>query len=235
VRRGELTAGRAVAAAVGLLVGVLLVSIGVPNLLVSHHRRQLPPVCRKHQRKHCRRKRKRVAVHLVVPVVRPRVLTTIIPAPPPDPNLWPAPGPVDPSAPQPQLVDPIGTYTFCGADSLGLLAVCQGGNVVSAYVDDTDPNRDQNIAAAVNRYGWMIAGQAPEGPCPSQSGVICAREWYPFDCRYAPGTWGPLPSADAYIVQWWFAWPGCGPPTPAERESLLAKVEALHPELILLY
>lgn len=183
---------------------------------------------RNHRRTRCR----------VVAHASSRTHPIVIPAPAPDPNLWPAPGPPDPAAPQPQLTDPTGHYTFCGSNTR-LVLVCVGTTVVGAYVDDTDPTRAADVALASQTYGFVIAALAPnDDPCSqfTEPGVLCAREWYPYDCRYLPGTWGPLPQGQsAYIVQWNFAWPGCGPPTVVERQTLLSEVQALHPQLILLY
>jgi hypothetical protein len=240
-RRIKLTAEQIAVLLVGIAIGAL-VSWGATSIPIQassrHHRL---PVCTRRRRKRCRIVRtKRIVIGVASSAHPSGMITTTttitIPAPSPDPNLWPAPGPQDPSAPQPQLVDPTGVLTFCGYDQYGLLEVCEGASVAGAYVDDTDPNRDADIATAAAHYSLVIAAQAPEGPCPyTQPEVVCAREWYPFDCRYPPGEWGPIPVASAYIVQWWFAWEGCGAPTSSERQSLLAQVEALHPRLVLLY
>ena len=151
---------------------------------------------------------------------------------------WGAPEPAG-SWPAPHLVDPTGYYTFdCGTDvSVGAtINLCHPSGVVAGvYEDDTTPDLAAWVAKADAKYSLVVVGQAPDGPCEASGQAFCALEVYPFDCRYPPGAWGPIPRAQAYITQKSYGWPGCGPPTPTEAAQLLSDVEALHPRLLLTY
>ena len=108
------------------------------------------------------------------------------------------------------------------------------GQPVGRYVDDTTPGQCQVVSQLAGQGDLVVAGVAPSGggACP---GAVDAREWYPFDCRYPPGAWGPVPEASAYILQARFAWPGCRPPSPGQRARLFRAAERWHPALILWY
>lgn len=151
--------------------------------------------------------------------------------------LWAAPEPAGSTWPAPAFTDPSGFYTFdCGADeSVGATVnLCHDGQVAGVYLDDTTPDLSAWIALADAKYQLVVVGQATNGPCEATGQAFCAREFYPFDCRFPVGSWGPIPPAVAYIGQRWYAWPGCGPPTPSEQQQLAAMLEAKHPRLLIL-
>jgi hypothetical protein len=104
------------------------------------------------------------------------------------------------------------------------------------YVDDTTPNPCAVVASDRAR-GWrnLVLGVAPGAVQTRCRGAINAQEWYPWDCRYPPGSWGAIPHERAYILQARFAWPGCGAPTVRQRIRLLHEAERQHPRLILWY
>ena len=226
ITRFELDVRVLAGVAIGLAIGALavLVLFLAPSRLAYHHKPR-------HHAKH--RTLRRAPSRMLT-----RTTTTILPAQ--TGADWGAPEPAGTPSPAPSFVDPTGYYTFdCGTDvSVGAtLNFCHDGQVAGVYIDDTTPNIATSIAAATAKYSFVVVGQAPDGPCAAAGNpqVLCAREWYPYDCRAAPGAWGPIPPAQAYIGQALYAWPGCGPPTPAERQQLLADLEALHPRLLLLY
>lgn len=107
--------------------------------------------------------------------------------------------------------------------------VTVNGHLNGTYVDDTTPNRCE---VAASTPGLVIVAEAPtfQAPCPTGLNV---REWYPYDCRFFPGAWGPIPNSRAYILQDRFAWPGCPPPTSRQRHRLLLSALKHHPTLIL--
>lgn len=190
---------------------------------------------REHGHRVCRARRRRRRRRVVAVAAGARTTTTIIP-PPPGPS-WPWPQPAG-NYPVPVMFDPSGYYSLnCGTDfSVGAtINLCHNGQVAGVYLDDTTPNLPAWVRTADAKYSLVVVGQAYGGPCDATGQAFCALEFYPYDCRYPPGQWGPIPPATAYIIQWGFAWPGCGPPTSAERAALLAQVQALHPRLILAY
>lgn len=194
-------------------------SVGITLTAPTHHRHH----CRHRHHRRCHRHHR---------LIRP------LPAPPIPEPLWPWPQPAG-SYPAPfDFGDPSGTYTFnCGADPAvgATINLCRNGTVAGVYLDDTTSNLPYWVTQATAKYPLVIVGQAPNGPCLATGTAICAQEWYPYDCRFEPGAWGPIRPARAYILQWFFAWPGCGPPTAAERSALLSDIQALHPLYIFTY
>lgn len=121
------------------------------------------------------------------------------------------------------------------SDGYGQADVMLFGHPVGRYVDNEQPQECQAVAEELMLgTPLVIAGIAPSGG-PSCPGAVNVREWFPFDCRYPPGTWGPVPKAAGYILQGTFAWAGCKPPTMAERRGLLKRAEGWHPRLVLWY
>ena len=107
------------------------------------------------------------------------------------------------------------------------------GVQVGVYLDDTQPN--QCADAVIERRKWrlVIAGNATnDSEC--SAATVNAREWYPFGCGSA-AFWGPVPSAQAYILQRSFAWPGCRRAAPRQRRHLLRAALAHHPLFIFYY
>ena len=187
--------------------------------ITVHHHHHHRYRCRKHRHRRCRKRHHK---------------KTIVPKVP----KWPWPEPAGNWTQPTDFSYSTGGFTFnCGTDaSVGATVnFCKNGAVAGVYIDDTTPDVAHWVGLAVVKYKLVVVGQAPNGPCAAQGDAICAQEWYPYDCRFPPGTWGPIPAAKAYIIQWWYAWPGCGPPTPIERAALLSDVEALKPILILGY
>lgn len=101
------------------------------------------------------------------------------------------------------------------------------------YVDDQTPNRCAVVSSDRAR-GWHrvifgVAAGSSRG-CP---GAINAQEFYPYDCRYFPGAWGPFPNSTVVILQRRFAWPGCHPPSFSQRARLWREAVAHRVALVL--
>lgn len=117
------------------------------------------------------------------------------------------------------------------------------GKPFGVYLDDTTPRLDYYIDLAVKKYGPLnqtVFVCVPTGerelhhkPCPP---IVNLYEWYPFGEGIPENEFLPPPKFEGYIVQW--NWPGTQgkqPPTSAQRQKLLAQVQAHHPKFIFLF
>jgi hypothetical protein len=137
----------------------------------------------------------------------------------------------------PHLFDLTGDLSFGpGSDSLGALIVYgREGVPVGRFVDDTAANEAtvvaQEYAAGV---GLIIAAIPPGKPHLRFAHALNAQEWYPYNSGYDLHSWGPMPRARAYIIQWQFSFAG-PPPTARQRSKLLAQAERRGPVMIIGY
>lgn len=137
---------------------------------------------------------------------------------------------------QPRLFDLTGDLRFGPAtDSLGALIVYGPSGPVGRFVDDTTTNEStviqEEYAAGVP---LIIAAIPPGTPHVRFAHALNAQEWYPYNSGYAPRSWGPMPRARAYILQWRFSFTG-PPPTLRERMKLLRQARRSRPMLIIGY
>lgn len=116
--------------------------------------------------------------------------------------------------------------------------VTHGGKPWGCWIDDSTPNLEHWLDLALQKYvplGQHVIVCVPPGrpghhyPPP----VISCYEayWYGMGC--APADWLPLPTFDAYCIQW--RWPGTHAskaPSLAERIRLLHAVRAHNPQII---
>lgn len=138
---------------------------------------------------------------------------------------------------QPTLFDLTGSLRFGpGYDALGgMLVYDASGTVVGRYVDDETPNQQTVINEEWNAgVTLIIAGIAPGTPHLRYAHAVNAQEWYPYNSGYPAADWGPMPRAQAYILQWQFSLTG-PPPTQRERMRLLRQARRHHPILIMGY
>jgi hypothetical protein len=139
------------------------------------------------------------------------------------------------SSATPHLVDLTGTLSFGpGTDALGALIVYgRQGLPVGRFVDDTTANEatvvTEEYAAGV---GLIIAAIPPGKPHLRFAHALNAQEWYPYNSGYDSHSWGPMPRARAYIIQWQFSFAG-PPPTARQRSKLLHQAERRHPAMII--
>lgn len=142
-----------------------------------------------------------------------------------------------PSSTQPHLVDLTGDLSFGpGDDAFGAQMVYgPGGLPIGRFVDDTTPNEatviDEEWSSGVP---LIIAGIAPGTPHLRFAHALNAQEWYPYNSGVPPQSWGRMPPAQAYIIQWSFSLKG-PPPTPRQRRRLLRMARRRNPSLIIGY
>lgn len=121
--------------------------------------------------------------------------------------------------------------------------VTQDGEQVAVWLDDSTPNLNKWRAMAVAKYGPLgqkvfvcVPPGRPHlhyGPEPTVVNVYEAY-WYGMGCP--PEEWLPLPTFDAYCIQW--AYPGTHgqhAPTVKQKETLLHAVLEKHPHYIFLF
>jgi hypothetical protein len=114
-------------------------------------------------------------------------------------------------------------------------AITMNGVKIGVYVDDQVPDQAAVVAADVARGEAVVAGVALCCPSEHFPGALSALEWYPFSHGRAWTRVQP-PSAQAYIVQGRFRWPGdpMGA-TTAEQRRLWLRATASLPVMVLTY
>lgn len=121
--------------------------------------------------------------------------------------------------------------------------VTKAGKPAGVWLDDSTPRLDHWLSLAAEKYGPL---NQPVFVCvaPGQAGrryrpaplVVNVFEHYVYGMGVPASAWPPPPAYPAYVVQW--RWPGTHgirPPTPAERQRVLADVEKHNPEYIFLF
>lgn len=113
-------------------------------------------------------------------------------------------------------------------------AIMMNGAQIGVYVDDTDPTQVQDVAAAVAKGEFVVAGVAMFENPNQFPGALVAQEWYPY--MGGKDVLGPLPPARAYIVQGNGRYPGnqLGA-TRREQHHEWSQAVARHPVMVLTY
>jgi hypothetical protein len=152
-------------------------------------------------------------------------------------------------APTPFLRDPTGririgpgtTPAHAVLNGIGATSILYGrnGGTRGVYVDNETGwspvgSREQRAQRdtvarqlrAGSDKGLVVVGLWPDEPGHRINGCVCMLQWYPYGLGYAKE---PLPKAEAYTTQWFFAHAGKAPPTVKQRNSLLARAWAKRP------
>lgn len=121
--------------------------------------------------------------------------------------------------------------------------VTQNGTPIGVWLDDTTPNLEACVKAAVAKYAPLhqrvlvcVPPSTPHLRHTPTPPVVNVQEWYPFGDGIPVSEWPPMPAADAYCLQ--ARYPGAAgtrPPGVAARRRLLEQARAHHPEFVFLF